>query len=166
MQDDLVFKTSPIKRALGWLVFVGATAGVLGVIYGLYIHPENQIPSELASGAVIILFLGALMWAGIAGQRIRWGIEGENIVYHGLFRNMTIPLSEVAGYGQLMFIVAVFPFQHIDFYNRQLTLIGRLPVNHSDWPKAQAWFAERYRYVVNDGSHALPKRRYADTPRS
>lgn len=165
MQNDLVFRAGSAKRAVGWLVFLGAAAALVAMTYAIYTHPENQVSSELWSAAVIGVFLIGLMWAGMGTQRIRWAIEGENIVYHGLFKNKTIALSELAGFGQIAVIVGVFPLQHVDLYNRQLKIIARLPVSLKDWPKAEAWFAERFRYVVNDGSPALPKPRFADTPK-
>ncbi|QNA83509.1 hypothetical protein G4G27_05430 [Sphingomonas sp. So64.6b] len=165
MKNDLVFKTGLVKRALGWLVCLGAVVALVAIIYGIFTHPESQTPSELSSGAVIGVFLVGLAWAGIAIQNMRWSIEGENIIYHGLFKNRTIPLSKLAGFGQLTVIVMAFPFQHVDFYDRQLAHVARLPVSLKDWPKAEAWLAARLRYVVNDGSHILPKLRFADTPK-
>lgn len=165
MQNDLVFKTGLAKRALGWLVCLGAVVALVAIIYSIFTHPEAQTPSELSSGAVIGVFLIGLMWAGIAIQNVRWSIEGESIIYHGLFKKKTIPLSKLAGYGQMTVIVMVFPFQHVDFYDPRPAHVARLPVSLKDWPKAEAWLAARLRYVVNDGSHILPKLRFADTPK-
>ena len=165
MQNDLVFKTGSAKRALGWLVCLGAAGGLVAMIYGIYTHPEAQTSAELLSGVVIGVFLIGLMVAGIAIQYVRWSIEGENIIYRGLFKNKTIPIAELAGFGQIIVVVTLIPFQHVDLYDRQLNHIARLPVSLKDWPKAEAWFAGRLRYVVNDGSHVLPKRRFADTPK-
>ncbi|ATY33901.1 hypothetical protein CVN68_19685 [Sphingomonas psychrotolerans] len=103
---------------------------------------------------------------GIAMQYVRWSIEGENIVYHRLFKRKSIPISDLAGFGQIIISVMVIPFQHLDLYDHKLNHIARLPVSLKDWPKAEAWFAERLRYVVNDGSHILPKLRFADTPKN
>ncbi|WP_034160976.1 hypothetical protein [Sphingomonas sp. ERG5] len=163
MQNDLVFKTGFAKRTLGWLVCLGAVAALMAIIYGIFTHPEAQTPSELSSGAAIGVFLIGLIWAGIAIQNARWSIKGENIVCHGVFKKKTIPLSTLAGFGQTTVIVMAFPFQHVDFYDPQLSHVARLPVSLKDWPKAEAWLAARLRYVVNDGSHILPKRRFADT---
>ncbi len=94
MQNDLVFKTGLAKRTLGWLVCLGAAGGLVALIYGIYTHPEAQTPAELWSGIVIGVFLIGLMVAGIAIQYVRWSIEGENIIYRGLFKNKTIPISK------------------------------------------------------------------------
>ena len=166
MQNDLVFKTGWGKRTLGWLVCVGSAGALAAMIYGILTHPESQIPSELWSGAAIGVFLIGLMLFGISIQYARWSVEGENIVFHRLFKNKAIPVSKLAGFGQFILIVAVIPFNHVDLYDRQLNLIARLPVSFKDWPKAEAWFAERFRDVINDGSAALPKRRFADTPKT
>lgn len=99
-------------------------------------------------------------------QNVRWNIDGENIVYHGAFKKKTIPLSKLAGFGHIDIIVLVFPFRHADFYDARLTHVARLPVGLDDWPKAEAWLAARFRYVVNDGSHISPKLRFADTPKN
>jgi hypothetical protein len=103
------------------------------------------------------------MVTGIAIQYVRWSIEDENIIYYRLFRNKKIPISELAGFGQIIVIVTTIPFTHVDLFDRELNLIVRLPVSHKDWPKAEAWFAGRLRYVVNDGSPILPKYRFIDT---
>jgi hypothetical protein len=165
MQNDLVFKTGFGKRTLGWLVCLGAAGALLAMVYAIYTHPENQIPSELWSAAAIAAFLIGLMVAGIGIQNVHWRIEGENFVYRGLFRKKTIPISNLAGFGQMIVSVVLIPFQHVDLYDHQLKHLVRLPVSFKDWPKAEAWLAERLRYVVNDGSHVLPKYRFADTPK-
>jgi len=165
MQNNLVFKAGLAKRALGWLVCLGAVVALVALVYAIFTHPEAQTPSELSSGAVIGVFLIGLMWAGISIQNVRWSIEGENIIYHGLFTKTMIPLSKLAGYGQITVIVMVFPFQHVDFYDPRPAHVARLPVSLKDWPKAEVWLAARLRYVVNDGSHILPKLRFADTPK-
>lgn len=165
MQNDLVFKTGLAKRTLGWLVCLGAAGALIAMIYAIYTHRETQTSADLWSGVAIGVFLIGLMVTGIAIQYVRWSIEGENIISHGLFKNKAIPISELGGFGQIIIIVVAIPFQHVDLYDRQLNLIARLPVSLKDWPKAEAWFAGRLRYVVNDGSHVLPKRRFADTPK-
>jgi hypothetical protein len=134
-------------------------------MYGISTHRETQTSADLWSGVVIGVFLIGLMVAGIAIQYVRWSVEGDSIIFHGLFKNKTIPISKLAGFGQIIIIVSVIPFVHVDLYDHELNLITRLPVSHKDWPKAEAWLAARLRYVVNDGSAVLPKRRFADTPK-
>jgi hypothetical protein len=165
MQNDLVFKTGLAKRTLGWFVCLAAAGALVAMIYAIYTHRETQTSADLWSGVVIGAFLIGLMVAGIAIQYVRWSIEGETIIYHRLFKNKTIPISELAGFGKLIFIVTIIPFAHLDLYDRELKHIARLPVSFKDWPKVEAWCAGRLRYVVNDGSAALPKRRFADTPK-
>ncbi len=163
MRNDLVFKTGFAKRALGWFVCLGAAGALIAMTYAIYTHPENQTPDELWSAVAIGVFLIGLMILGIAMQYVRWSIEGENIIYHRLFKNKTIPISGLAGFGQMIVSVMVMPFQHVDLYDHELNHVARLPVSFKDWPKAEAWLAGRLRYVVNDGSHILPKYRFADT---
>lgn len=135
------------------------------MMYGIYAHRETQTSADLWSGIIIGVFLIGLVVAGIAIQYVRWSIERETIVLHRLFKNRTFPISELAGFGQLIIVFSLIPFVYADIYDRELNLIARLPVGHKDWPKAEAWLAGRLRYVVNDGSAALPKLRFADTPK-
>jgi uncharacterized membrane protein YidH (DUF202 family) len=165
MRNDLVFKTGFAKRALGWLVCLGAAGALIAMTYAIYTHPENQTPDELWSAVAIGVFLIGLMVLGIAMQYVRWSIEGETIIYHRLFKNKTIPISGLAGFGQMIVSVMIMPFQHVDLYDHELNHVARLPVSFKDWPKAEAWLAGRLRYVVNDGSHISPKYRFADTPK-
>jgi hypothetical protein len=165
MQNDLVFKTGLAKRALGWFVCLGAAGALVAMMVAIYTHPENQTSEELWSGLIIGVFLIGLMVTGIAIQYVRWSIERQTIVFHGLFKNKTFPISELAGFGQVIIVFSLIPFVYADLYDRELKLIARLPVSHKDWPKAEAWLAGRLRYVVNDGSAVLPKLRFADTPK-
>lgn len=165
MKSDLVFKAGPGKRAAGWFVFL-LGAGLLGAtIYATYTHRETLTTADLWSGVVIGLLLIGLMVMGISIQYAYWKIEGSKITFHHLFGKKEVPIPRVAGFGQMIFIVMMIPFSHLDLYDRDLKIIARLPVSFKDWPRAEAWFAERFRYVVNDGSHILPKNRFADTPK-
>jgi len=165
MQNDLVFRAGTAKRTLGWLVVLGAAGALAAMIYMIFTHPEVQTPTELWSAAAIGAFLVGLMVAGVAIQYRHWSIEGETIVFRHLFKRKTIPVSELSGFGKMMIVVVVAPFAHVDLYSRELKLVARLPISFKDWPIAEAWLASRLRYVVNDGSPALPKHRFADTPR-
>lgn len=164
MQSDLVFRTGVAKRTLGWVVCLGAGVALVAMIYGVSIHLETQTSADLWSGLVIGVFLIGLMVLGIALQHTRWSIEGETVVFRTLFKSRTIPVSELAGFGTLFIVVAVFPLAHLDLYDCDLNLVARLPVGLKDRPRAEAWFASRLRPVVNDGSAALPRLRFADAP--
>ena len=166
MQNELVFRTGAAKRTLGWFVFLGTAVGLAAMIYGLVTHLDTQTSADLWSGLVIGVFLVGLMWLGMSIQRQRWSIEGETIVFHHLFGRRTIPVSGLAGYGKLVIIVAAAPLAHLDLYDHDLNRVVRLPVGLNDQARAEAWFAERLRPVVNDGSAALPRLRFADTPKS
>lgn len=166
MKDDLVFRTGLVKRTLGWLVCLGAAGALVAMAYGVLTHPEAQVPAELWSGAAIGVFLVGLMIYGISLQSVRWSIEGEKITFHRLFKNKTIPVSGLKGYGEFILIVFLFPFAHVDLYDSELKLVARLPISLKDRPRAEAWLAERFRPVVNDGSPALPRLRFADTPKA
>lgn len=163
MQNKLVFKTGLVKRVLGWSVVLAFLGAMLAMIYGFMTHPESQTATELWSGVAIGVFLICLMVMGVAIQYIRWSIEGETIVFDKLFANKVIPISDLAGYGKLIIVMKVFPMAHIELYDRELNRIARLPVGLKNLPRAEAWLADRLRYVINDGSAALPKLRYADT---
>jgi hypothetical protein len=165
MQNDLVFKTGLAKRALGWFVCLGAASALVAMMVAIYTHPENQTSEELWSAVIIGVFLIGLMVTGIAMQYVRWSVEGETIRFHGLFKTKTFPISELAGFGQMTIVFSLIPFVYADIYNHEPKHIARLPVSHKDWPKAETWLAGRLRYVVNDGSHILPKYRFADIPK-
>ena len=165
MQNELVFRTGAAKRTLGWFVFLGAAIGLAAMIYGLVTHLDTQTSADLWSGLVIGVFLVGLMWLGMSIQRLRWSIEGETVVFHHLFGRRTIPVSGLAGYGKLVIVVSAASLAHLDLYDRDLKRVVRLPVGLNDQAKAEAWFAERLRPVVNDGSAALPRLRFADRPR-
>jgi hypothetical protein len=166
MQNGLVFKTGVAKRALGGFVCLGAAAALVAMIYGTFTHLETQTSADLWSGVVIGAFLIGLMVLGAAIQFTRWSIEGETVVFRTLFKRRTIPVSDLAGFGQLIIVASVVPLVHLDLYDSDLKLVVRLPVQAKDWPRAEAWFASRLHPVVNDGSAALPRLRFADTPRS
>jgi apolipoprotein N-acyltransferase len=166
MQNELVFKTGLAKRTLGWLVCLGAAVALAAMIYGLFTHLDTQTPADLWSGLAIGVFLAGLMALGISIQNMRWSIEGETVVFHHLFGRRTIPVSGLAGYGKLVIVVSAAPLAHLDLYDRDLKRVVRLPVDLNDQAKAEAWFAERLRPVVNDGSAALPRLRFADTSKS
>jgi hypothetical protein len=106
------------------------------------------------------------MVAGIAIQHVSWSIQGDTISYRRLFKPQTIPVSELAGFGQTIIVTGLIPSVHADLYDRELKHMARLPVSLKDWPRAEAFLAARLRYVVNDGSPILPKYRFADTPRA
>lgn len=166
MQNDLVFRTGWAKRTLGWFVCLGAAVALTALIYGVFTNLETQTSADLWSGVVIGAFLVGLMLLGMSIQFTRWSIEGESVVFRHLFRSRTIPVSGLAGYGKLIILVSAAPLAHLDLYDRDLKLVARLPVGLKDQARAEAWFAERLRPVVNDGSAALPRLRFADTPRS
>jgi hypothetical protein len=165
MKNDLVFRAGPAKRTLGWLVVLGAAGALAAMIYAILTHPEAQIPTELWSAAAIGAFLVGLMAGGVAVQYRHWRIEGETIVFRHHFKQKTVPVSELAGFGKIIIFVVGAPFTYVDLHSRELKLIARLPVSFTDWPIAEAWLADRLRYVVNDGSPMLPKYRFADTPK-
>ena len=165
MHTRIEFRPSLAKRALGWFVCLGAAGALIALMYAIATHPEAQIPTELLSGALIGLFLIGLMIAGLAIQHAYWSIEGDRITSHRLLKDTRYSLSELAGFGHTVVIVAVFPLSHVSLYSSEMKQIARLPIGIKDWPKAEARLAEHLRYVVNDGSPALPRYRFADTPK-
>jgi hypothetical protein len=165
MQNDLIFKTGSAKRTLGWLVFLGSAGALIALIYAIFTHPEAQIPSELWSAAAIGAFLIGLMITGISIQHVRWIIEDENIIFHGLFRTRTIPISRLAGFGYIVIVTNLIPFVHLDLYDHTLKHVARLPVSIKDWPRAEEWLSGRFRHVTNDGGQVFAKYRFSDTPK-
>jgi hypothetical protein len=159
MQNDLVFKSGIPNKAIGLLVFLGSATAFIAMIYVIYTHPENQIPSELLSGAIIGIILAGLMASGLGVLRVHWRIEGENIVYQGVMRKKVMPFSTLTGFRQTIVMVALLPFWQVDLYDSQLKPIARLPLRHNDWPKAEAALAQRLRYITDQGSAAFPKRK-------
>lgn len=162
MADHPVFGSGVVKQALGWFVLVGGGVALAALIRATLMNLDTQTPADLASGVVIALFIVALMLGGLSIQSQRWTIEGDAIVLHQLFRKRTIPLSKLAGFGKLTIVVGVFPMAQLDLYDRDLKPVARLPVTLKDLPQAEALLAARLRYVVNEGSAALPRRRFVD----
>lgn len=162
MSENPVFKSGAVKQALGWLVFIGGGVALAALIYATATNFETQSQADLWSGVVIALFIGLLMLGGLSLQSQRWTVEGDGVVLHQLLRKRTIPLSSLAGFGKTTVIVSMFPLVQMDLYDRDLKPVARLPVTIKDAPTAEALLATRLRYVINEGSAALPKRRFAD----
>ena len=162
MSETPVFKSGAVKQALGWLVFIGGGVALAALIYAIAVNIETQSQADLWSGVVIGLFIGLLMLGGLSLQSQRWSLEGDAIVLHRLFGKKVIPLSGLAGFGKTTVIVSMFPLVQMDIYDRDLKPVTRLPVTMKDAPMAETLLATRLRYVVNEGSAALPKRRFVD----
>lgn len=162
MQNDLVFRSGLIRRVVGWVVCLFCVGALVAMIYGILTHPESHVASELWSGAIIGVFLVGLFIGGISIQYAYWSIEGDEIIHRRLFRKKVIPISQLGGFGSTIMMVNLVPLTQIDLYDSAPKPITRLPVSIKDWPRAEAWLATRLRYVVNDGSPALPKFRFVD----
>ena len=163
--NDLVFRTGWVKRTLGWVVFLGSAGLLLALVYAVITHWDTQTSADLWSGAAIGLFIIVFMVAGIAIQYTYWSTQNDVITSHSLFRTQSFPISDLAGFSRITIIVSIFPLLHVDLFDRELKKVARLPVQIKDWPRAEERLASRLRYVVNDGSAALPKHRFADAPK-
>ena len=160
MTNSLVFRTEWIKQTLGWIVCLGS-AGILAASIGATVkYWDTQTSADLWSGVIMGLFLVAFMFIGVAIQYTRWSIADDTILFHTIIGTRKFPVAELAGFGKLTIMVSLFPLVHVDLFDRDLKHVVRLPVRIKDWPVAEAWFAPRLRYVVNQGSAALPKRRF------
>lgn len=166
VQDRLVFKAGAVKQALGWVVFLGSGALLAALILAVIQNFETQTQADLWSGVVIGLLLVTAMAGGLAIQSLRWTAEGDTVTLRHLFGSKTWSVASLGGFGKLIISVSAFPLGHIELFDRDLKPIGRLAVTPKDMPAAEAWFAQRLRYVVNDGSAALPRRRYIDAPKA
>lgn len=162
MPENPVFKSGVVKQALGWLVFIGGGVALAALIRAVIVNFDTQSQADLWSGVAIGLFIIALMLGGLSLQSQRWTVEGDAVVLHQLFRKKTLPLSSLAGFGKTTVIVGLFPLAQFDLYDRDLKPVTRLPTMLKDVPEAEALLAQRLRYVVNEGSPALPKRRFVD----
>lgn len=162
MDDKHIFKPGPVKLALGWLVVLGAVVALLAMIRALVQNFETQTEADLWSAVAIGAFLLGLLVAGFAIQRFQWTTAGQTISVQHLFGRRSINVRELGGFGKLIITVSVFPLAHIELYDHDLKPVLRLPVTFKDLPAAEAWFADRIPYVINEGSAALPKRRLAD----
>ena len=160
--NEIVFKTGWVKQALGWVVVFGSATCLIALICAIIKDWDTQTSADLWSAAFIGLFLGAFTIGGVAIQFTRWSIENDTIKFRTLFRTKTFPVTDLAGFGKITIVVGLFPLVHVDLFDGKLRSVVRLPVRIKDWKRAEAWFAPRLRYVVNDGSAALPKRRFAD----
>lgn len=162
MSENPVFKSGVVKQALGWLVFVGGGIALAALIRAIVVNIDTQSQADLWSGVAIGLFIALFMLGGLSLQSQRWTVEGDAVVLHQLFRKKTIPLSNLAGFGKTTVIVSLFPLVQMDLYDRDLKPVARLPVTIKDAPTAEALLATRLRYVVNEGSAALPRRKFVD----
>ena len=162
MSENPVFKSGGVKKALGWFVFIGGGVALAALIYATAVNIETQSQADLWSGVVIGLFILLFMLGGLSLQSQRWTVEGDAVVLHRLFGKKIIPLSGLAGFGKTTVIVSMFPMVQMDLYDRDLKPVTRLPVTIRDAPTAEALLATRLRYVVNEGSAAMPKRRFVD----
>ncbi len=162
MTDGLVFRAGWAKRALGWIVCLGAAVALIALVLAIVRHWETQSTADLWSGLAIAIFVLAILVGGIAIQYGSWRAEGDTITLQRLFGTKTFRVSELEGFGKTIVIVSLFPVAHIDLYGPGLRPVARLPIAAGDLPRAEAWLSARLRYVINEGSPALPKRRFAD----
>lgn len=162
MSDKLVFRTGWPKRLFSWFVIIVGSVALIAVIDAMAARWATLPATEIWSGVGIGLFILCFVIAGFGIQDARWSIDGDVIRLNRLYRTRTIDLGGVAGFGETVFVVGVFPVAHIDLYDSALTPIARLPIDSRDLPRAEAWLSRRFRQVVDEGSAAFPKRRFVE----
>ncbi|MDJ0276129.1 hypothetical protein QLH51_04830 [Sphingomonas sp. 2R-10] len=162
MSEPLVFRTGWPKRLLSWFAILGGSAALLAIIDAMARHWATLPATEIWSGMAIGLFVLCFVVAGFGIQDFHWRIEGDTIRVTQFYRTKTIDLATVAGYGTTVVVVGAFPLTHVDLYDGRLKPIDRLPINAGDLPRAEAWLSRLLRPVVDDGSAAVPRRRFAD----
>ncbi len=159
MKNELIFKAGLLKKLLGWTIVLGAVSALIALAHATITRPAVQNTSEeLWYLAVIAAFLLLLIAAGIKIQYVSWRIEDRTIIYG----KKRYPIAELAGYCRFTFIIGPITIHWINFYDHQLKLVARLPINMKDRPKAEDWLDQHLRYVILDGSPAFPKPRFAD----
>lgn len=162
MDNTHVFEIGVFKKILGWVVFLGSAALLVTMIRMVIANYEIQTTADLWSGLVIAILLLSLMFAGLGLQRMQWSIGDESIVCRRLLKDRIFPVSAVAGFERVMFSNPIIHLAFMDLYDAEFKLVIRLPVRFKDWDRAEECLARRFRSIINDGSLALPKRRFAD----
>lgn len=162
MSEKLVFRTGWPKRLLSWFLILAGSAALIALVDAMARHWATLPATEIWSGLAIGLFILCFVIGGFAIQDFSWTIDGDVIRMHRLYRERTIDLRQVEGFGTTVFVVGVFPIANIDLYDGQLQQVARIPIDFRDLPRAERWLATRFRPVVDDGSAAFPKRRFVE----
>ena len=162
MPEALVFRTGWPKRLFSWFLILAGSAALIALVDAIVRHWATLPATELWSGVAIGLFILCFVIGGFAIQDWSWTIDGDVIRMNKLYRERTIDLRQVEGFGRTVFVVGVFPIANIDLYDAQLRQVARIPIDFQDLPRAEHWLATRFRPVVDEGSAALPKRRFVE----
>jgi hypothetical protein len=162
MAEKLVFRTGWPKRLLSWFIILAGSAALIALVEAMVRHWATLPAAEIWSGLAIGLVILGFVIGGFAIQDFSWTLDGDVIRMNRLYRERTIDLRQVEGFGRTVFVLGVFPVAHIDLYDGRLQQVARIPIDFRDLPVAERWLAIRFRQVVDDGSAAFPKRRFVE----
>lgn len=156
------FEVGTFKKFLGWVIFLGSAALLVAMTYMVIANYGMQTTADLWSGVFIAILLFILMYAGLNLQYMRWSIGDEGVVCRRLFKDRVFPVSAVAGFERVVFTNSIIYLAFMDLYDANFKLVTRLPVRFKDRDRAEECLAHYFRPITNDGSSALPKRRFAE----
>jgi hypothetical protein len=162
MESRLVFRPTRYKRALAWGFLALSSCLHIALIGWLVLNWRTQPPDERWSGvgvAALLLFPVALAAAFLRSYFVLTPDAVEVVRPFGVRR---FPVSGLTGYGWMTLVVNLVPMHQVRIYGAGLKMAAAIPVNGGDRGRVDAWFRRRLRLVVDDGSIAIPKPRYAD----
>lgn len=162
MASRQVFKPSLFKQVVAW-VFLAAAAGSILALQGYLILTWNRQPSdEIWAGAAISAFLLIFVLLAVAFLRTYFVLTDDAIEIVRPLKVQTFRVAELGGFGRVTIVVNLVPLHQIRLYGFGLKQVGGVAVNRRDRARIDEWFSARLPLVIDKGSIALPKPRYAD----
>ncbi len=164
MAPRQVFKPSIFKQILAWTFTLTAAGLMLALQVWLIRNWHSQPADERWSGVAISIFLLLLALLGAAFLRTYFVLTEDSIQIVRPLGVQTFRTAELGGYGRVTLVVNLVPLYQIRLYGFGLKQVGGIAINGGDRERIDQWFAERLPLVLDDGSIAIPKPRYADDP--
>jgi hypothetical protein len=167
MSPQRVFKPSVYKRSLAWIFIVLAGGLHMALQAWLILNWRSQPAEELWSGVAIAILLLFPLVLGAALLRSYFVLtedpaNEDTIKIVRPFGSKVYRLSELGGFGRVTLVVNMVPLFQIRLYSFELKMVGAISLNLGDRAEVDQWFQTRLPLVVDEGSIAFPKPRYAD----
>lgn len=158
------FALSLPKRLFGCALAMAAigTSGFLVWRIARDSAPPNA--EDVCAAAFLLACLALVAVCGLMFIAFRLELENDAIVTHGIFRTRRWNVSELAGFGMLILVVNFVPFTYVRLYDDRLRNIARIPIASRHRAEIEAWFSTRLPRVVDAGSPARPRPRFAAEP--